>query len=292
MRLSEASYRFSVPLHHLQYWKKTGLIGKERDDLDFVDLVKIKFIQNCKKNHISLKKIRRTLADFELGGGSERWHEALHVYRPGVLLSRSDEGLLLSPEGQLFLEYGQPTGPVVSPIRREDPDKGAADRLQALEEEYVFAISKSDRDELKTVLKKILKIRPEHTGALIEFGNIHFEAGKYDEALLYYERAAATTPNCVEAIYNIANIYFKQKKYAAAIRNFIRCIEYDPDFPESYYNLGLLYYSLRYFDKANHFLEVYLDMDPDSSWSDQARRFIEEMREMTSVNHGTLFHRD
>jgi len=290
MKLSEASLKLSVPRYHLNYWKKTGLIGNETGRLEFSDLVKVRFIQNCKKNRISLKQIRKMMHQLEerQSESREKWTERLHVYFPGLLLARTPDGDgIIHPEtGQLFLNY-EPKGEsrVLSIEKGGEGDSV----VQALEAAYLSAIENGGGKEPKTILKQLLKLQPDHKSALIEMGNMAFEDGDFDRSTLFYERALKVDPFCVEALYNLANIYFKQKKFAAAIRNFHRCIACDPDFPESYYNLGLVYYSLEMFDRARFFLESYLEIDPDSSWSDQARFFIGHIEQFIDETDNRLF---
>ena len=277
MRISEISLKLGVPRHYLDYWKKIGLVGHLDQDLDFQDLVKIRFILQCRKQNISLQKIRHAISEF--GENTKDWQGRLILLgSSGELLVKEDEKLLDWDTGQFyFRELGSlSNGKLVAPEKSFWNDQKKD--LHDMEKEYMAALEKGSEEEIRDSLAKILSAHPNHTGALIESGNAAFEAERYDDAVFFYEKALEQKSDCVEAIYNIANIYFKQKKFAAAIRYFHRCIDHDPDFPESYYNLGVVYYSLHYFEKAEMLFNLYLNLDGDSTWADQARQFIEEIR--------------
>ena len=285
MRISEASIKLSIPGYYIRYWKKIGLVGRHSTgDLDFSDLLKIRFIQHCRKNRISLQKIRSVMLNLSDRGGL--LHETLFI-SPGILLKKAREGLMEPASGQFHFEFEKNSSPARIFDLKNEPK--SIDEISSLEEDYINAMEGNQGPaEIKKILKRILKSRSDHTGALVEMGNISFEENDLDRALEFYNLAVETDPQCVEALYNIANIYFRQNKYAAAIRYFHSCIELDPDFPESYYNLGLVYYTLQYFEKAAATLRIYTELDPDSLWSSQAREFILEIEALEN-NSRDLF---
>ncbi|MCR9144901.1 MAG: tetratricopeptide repeat protein [bacterium] len=305
MRISEAALKLQVPRYYIDYWRKTGLLGSG-GNLDFQDLLKIRFLASCRRQGVSLQHMRRLIRECEASSVSD-WYNQLIVYDnlEGVLLSRDGAGLAHPDTGQMFFSYGETgeatstaggPGPVVDLEERlksgqhssggAEPDQETVGKwtggrgdpgMAVLEEDYLKLLASGDFRKISRVLEEIIRVQPDHVAALIEFGNLCYEHEKLDEALRYYDRAVEIQPDCVEALYNVANIHFKAKRYAVAIRNFQQCIELDPDFPEAYYNLGLLYYALRYFDQAIDCMVGYADLDPDSVWADQARQLIEDM---------------
>ncbi len=290
MKVSEAALKLAVPRHYIDYWRKTGLLtglGPERPgvsddpgDLSFQDLVRIRLIASFRKQGLSLQRIRRIVEN----EAEADWHNRLSLHGSGTLL-RKDQGRLLHPEtGQLYFRYegdGKNSGDV-RPLHPEPSGEGGFGEDPAvlgLEERYLKVLGTGNFRLVSQVLEEIIREKPDHVAALIEFGNLCFEHHKTADALHYYERALELYPDCVEALYNVANIHFKEKRYAAAIRYFQSCIELDPEFPEAYYNLGLLYYSLKYFEQALECFEHYAALDEDSTWTDQARQIIEDIRQ-------------
>ncbi|MEQ9366465.1 MAG: tetratricopeptide repeat protein, partial [Leptospirales bacterium] len=294
MKVSEAALKLQIPRHYIDYWRKTGLLGGG-GSLDFRDLLKIRFLAACRRQGVSLQRMRRLIRDCEASAVPD-WYNQLIVYSnlEGVLLAR-DGGELAHPDtGQMFFCYEDAAGtdsgasgsaPIVDLEERSRLALSAATAADAqwtggrgdpglagLEEDYLKLLATGDFRKISRVLEDIIRVEPDHVAALIEFGNLCYEHEKLDDALLYYDRAVEIQPDCVEALYNVANIHFKAKRYAAAIRYFQQCIELDPDFPEAYYNLGLLYYALHYFDQAIDCMVSYAALDPDSVWADQARQ--------------------
>ena len=276
MRISEAALKLSVPRHYIDYWRRTGLLSAD-EGLEFQDLRKIQFIARARSRGISLQKIRSTISDVAPLGFGEAWYRDLLV-QSGHILRRDRGPHIYQPHsGQYFFDYDggtQESGQVVDLSDSRDRGEGP---VGILERNFQTALEAGDLEQMETLLEAILEREPDHLGALIERGNIAFENGDYDDAVAYYEDALEHDAGCVEAIYNLANIYYRQKKNAVAIRYFLQCIELDPDFPESYYNLGIVYYSLNILDRSRICFETYVALDPDSSWTRQARDFLDDI---------------
>ncbi len=275
MRISEIALKLAVPRHYIDYWRRTGLLSDAAPGLAFQDLRKIQFIALARSRGISLQKIRSTIAGGPPVGDEEAWYRDLLV-QSGQLLRRDRGPALYQPEtGQYFFNYENRTERAVIDLagRLESPEA----EVGLLEKQFQAALEAGDEEAMEAALVEILKREPDHMGALIERGNIAFEMGEYEDAIRFYEATLEHDPYCVEAIYNLANIYFRQKKNAVAIRYFLQCIELDPDFPESYYNLGIVYYSLNLLDRARICFETYVSLDPDSTWTRQARGFLDDI---------------
>lgn len=312
MKVSEAALKLQVPRYYIDYWRKTGLLAGT-GSLNFQDLLKIRFLASCRRQGVSLQKMRRLIRECE-ASEIEDWYNQLTVYGnlEGVLLAREGGELAHPDTGQMFFTYEdsdgsvEATGPAVVVDLEERSRSGGQDSddgsrwtggrgdpgLAILEADYLKLLATGDFRKISRVLEDIIRVDPDHVAALIEFGNLCYEHEKLDEALKYYDRAVEIQADCVEALYNVANIHFKAKRYAVSIRYFQQCIELDPEFPEAYYNLGLLYYALRYFDQAIECLMSYAALDPDSVWADQARQLVEDMesrRDQSENSNLSLF---
>ena len=309
MKVTKASQKFNVTRHQIDYWRRTGLLSNQANQdgsLAFDDLLKLKFIIDCKRNSLSLQKIRNYIRwNIQTGpAGEDHWRSQLKVPMIGPIPGEvfEEEGRLVNPmTGQLYFDYNpdaESTGKskIVSFRKNLTPADQEERLLESLEVRFQEALAQGDRKLVTEILKEILAITPEHLGALIEMGNLAFEAQEYDDAIEFYELALKITPHCVEAIYNLANLYFKQKKFSVAIRYYQMSIDLDPDFSEAYYNLALVYYSLKFPEKALSLFEYYLRLDPDSSWRHQAEQFIEDIEQILSEQkeeqNPTLFDRE
>ncbi len=293
MRVAAAARRFSVPSHHIRYLRRTGLLSAAGPSLDLADLVRLQFIARCRKRRVSLQRIRRFFAS--TGGRAEGVDSG---GRPMLLDSshlvvREADQLIDPSTGQTFFDYrtdGEaPSAGNVLEFARHASEGGREARLGLLESRFQEALASSDEGEVRSILEEILGLSPDHSGALIELGNLAFEHGEYADAERYYDRAIARAPDCVEAIYNLANVYFRQRKYAAAIRAYQTSLTLDPDFPEAYYNLALVYFSLQHWERAGHFFRCYLELDPESGWRGQAEEFLAEIESAEAAESPRLF---
>lgn len=266
MNARQAALRFGIPYYYLAYWRKTALLPE--GDLSFQDLKKLQFIVRARQTGYSLQKIR------SLVSGND-WLSRFG-FQMGRIVEVSLDGFLEAGTRQFVLRLEAQTGGVTPLASREDLEGAYQDSL-------------TDPAEQARLLDLILARDPGNTAAWIEKGNLAFEAGSMAVAERAYTEALQTDPNCTEALYNLANLYFRAGKHAAAIRSFMDCIANDPAFPEPYYNLGMLYYTLRMFDRSIMFLEMYRKMDPDSDWSERARKLVATMKSELNTAEG-LFH--
>ena len=252
----------------------------------------IRFIQNCKERKISLKRIRTILELSREENSEGKGIDDCSLDIPGRVLLK-EEGHLIHPEsGQLFLplsredEEFEDTGRLIPFQEKGQGGNGnlfseeKSYRLTELELEYQDALDRRNSGEMRRILKEIVRLDSGHTGAWIELGNLDFESGALDEAILSYDRALESDPVCVEAIYNTANIYYRQKKFAASIRAYEHCMEMDPEFGEAYYNLGILYFELKQMEQAEFFLQRYLEIDPESIWGERAEEILDTIEEL------------
>lgn len=71
------------------------------------------------------------------------------------------------------------------------------------------------------------------TPALME-GEVAFQAGKLDQAIKHYERAAQLDPNLYEAPLFIGDVYYKMKEYGKAYEYYARAVAINPDRDTAY----------------------------------------------------------
>lgn len=284
MRVSKAAEKFKISPGRIHYLRRTGLLSPSRGTLQFADLVRLQFIADCRRQKVSLQRIRSFLE--RTGDAPNSPIGNARMISPTVLVV-ADDGRLVQPDtGQLYFDYASASDATAAPGHRggslvELKDRARVrqqdERMNELEHEFSDAMAADGGADIERVLEEILDLEPDHVGALIEFGNIAFENEDLDRALEYYDRAVSIDGTCVEALYNLANIYFRKGKFAPAIRYYQASLDLDPDFAESYYNLGLVYYSLNYLDRARGLFEIYAGLDPDSEWRSQAETFLNEI---------------
>jgi len=76
------------------------------------------------------------------------------------------------------------------------------------------------------------------------------QAGKHDEAIAAFNKAAEINPKCFDCQYNIGYMYTQKKEYDKAEEAYKKAIELKPDYSEAYSGLANIYNLQRKFDEA------------------------------------------
>lgn len=93
-------------------------------------------------------------------------------------------------------------------------------------------------------------------------GRIAFNAGRYKEAAVDFEKAAGANPNKPGAFINLGTTLAKLKKYKKALKQFQRASELDPKNLTAHFNLGILYHQMQQYEKAIGHFQSYLKINP------------------------------
>jgi len=75
-------------------------------------------------------------------------------------------------------------------------------------------------------------------------------AGKYDDAIAGFSKAAELQPTCFACFYNIGYAYAQKKDYDNAETNYKKAVELKADYADAYAGLASLYNAQRKFDLA------------------------------------------
>ena len=76
------------------------------------------------------------------------------------------------------------------------------------------------------------------------------QAGKHDDAIAAFNKAAEINPKCFDCQYNIGYMYTQKKEYDKAEEAYKKAIELKPDYAEAYSGLANIYNLQRKFDLA------------------------------------------
>lgn len=94
-------------------------------------------------------------------------------------------------------------------------------------------------------------------------GDALVDAGRYEEALLDFDKAVELLPKYAMAYYNRGNLYQKQKKYDQALADFNYAIRYRRNFDKAYNNRGTLYKETNRLDEAIVDYDRAISLNPD-----------------------------
>lgn len=123
-----------------------------------------------------------------------------------------------------------------------------------------------DYKKAEKICRKILEKNPNNDTVLINLGNILFIYKKYEEALLYYQRAKDIKSDSFLARVNIANIYLEQKKYKLAEQTSQEALMLDSQNYMALNILGTALLEQEQYKKALSVLQQALNVNKNDAW--------------------------
>ncbi len=119
-------------------------------------------------------------------------------------------------------------------------DGAPADFDKQMEAAIIF-YQAGDFDKATLYLERAVKIKPRDTDALIALGNTRYDAGDAIRAAEIYERALAINPNNADVRTDLGNTYFIREPpdYQRAINEYRRSLQVDARHEKTLQNLAL-----------------------------------------------------
>lgn len=135
------------------------------------------------------------------------------------------------------------------------------------------------QDHIAELLDQVKK-EPENVMLLTELGNALFDAGKYQDAIIYYGKVLEITPdnNFVRTDMGIA--YFFTGDPARAIDEFNKVLEMDPGFKQAIIVSAFVYDQTGNYGKAIEFYQRFLEVAPDDPRAAQVKQRINELQDL------------
>jgi len=99
----------------------------------------------------------------------------------------------------------------------------------------------------------------------VKKGKEAFEAGRWDEALNYFQDALLDAPQDPRLHFNLGDALYKKQRYPEALQAFEKALNTrDPRLQQQvYYNMGNTYYFLNKYEEAINAYKKALELDPD-----------------------------
>jgi len=121
---------------------------------------------------------------------------------------------------------------------------------------------------------------PGNVMLLTELGNALFDAGKYQDAIIYYGKVLEITPdnNFVRTDMGIA--YFFTGDPERAIDEFNKVLEMDPEFKHAIIASAVVYEKTGDYEKAIEFYQRFLEVAPDDPSTTQVKQRINELQDL------------
>jgi chemotaxis protein methyltransferase CheR len=126
--------------------------------------------------------------------------------------------------------------PPVSTAQNYDPDIGVlfADGLNFMH--------RGNYPEAADAFSELLRIKPDHTGAIMAEGEIHLLSGRTEEALDSFNRALALNDLLAEGYYLRGFLFEMRDNVNDALEEYRKAVLLKMDFVMPHYNLGKLYF--------------------------------------------------
>ncbi len=279
----------------LRRWNRSGLLPAQREKqgaarYSFRDLVTARTAAGLLARGVRPAEVRQAVAALR------QWRPevgdplaALRVFSEnGRLLVRVDGAIMEPVSGQLLLDLD--LGAVQAEARALEAKVVEVETPSAPQgrwpstatfwfEHALAAEGRADKIAAERAYRKVLAIDPEHAGALLNLGNMSFQAGALRAALDLYERAAAAAPTLPEAQYNLANVLDDLGQVDAAVAAYARTLALAPAFKAAHFNLALLWEKHGHRERARPHWEGYLELEPEGESADIARSFLAEPSE-------------
>ena len=91
-----------------------------------------------------------------------------------------------------------------------------------------------------SMLQGILKEDPKNLKALVELGNLYFDAEQFDSAIQYYARALELEPKNPDVRTDMGIMYRRKEDPERALAEFKKAAQDDPKHVNSRYNMGVV----------------------------------------------------
>lgn len=137
--------------------------------------------------------------------------------------------------------------------------------LDDLLEKALSYHSKGELARAEALYRGILEKNPRYFAALYNMTLLASDAGKYEIALLYANRAVKVEPASAEAMAMLGNALLGMAKYEEAAACFEKSVELNPHYTLAFYNLGVCQGKQRKYNQAIESYERALLIDPNDN---------------------------
>lgn len=108
-------------------------------------------------------------------------------------------------------------------------------------------------------LEGLLEASPEDVGLMVQLGNIHYDAERWDAARQWYERALELRPDNPDVLTDLAVVYRSLHLHDESLQALNRAIEVSPDHWQAWYNkVVVLHFDM---DRSGEAMEAFRTLE-------------------------------
>ena len=117
-----------------------------------------------------------------------------------------------------------------------------------LNETFALAFLNHEKNNFliaKNLYNKVLKIDPNHIGALSNLGIVFNLLKEYQNAVNCHEKVIEINPHHADAYINLGIVFSNIEDYQKGISCYEKAIEINPNFTDAHFNLGNIYKKIK-----------------------------------------------
>jgi tetratricopeptide (TPR) repeat protein len=281
-----------IETRQLKSWERQQLVP-EASVYSFSDLLVLKKLARLRTEHAHPRLIKQALSKVrEVLRKLPDLERDVQVYKEGRrILIQIGKQKMEPASGQLLFDFAeQEINKLLQLPASQKNGANIAERLRTkLEADQWFERgleleqSGAPYEQIIEAYQKAAELDPQSAGALVNLGTVFFNGHAWADAEAQYKKALQLDPGYALAHFNLGNLYDEQGDAQSALHHYHEALKHHVHYADAHYNLALLYQGLR--DPLNAMLHwrAYLKLDPQSTWSQIARRELEKLQSTTVV---------
>ncbi len=280
---AEVSRLSGLSLSRLRQLDRAGVVSptsraSRRRAYTFRDLIALRMVQCLLTREVRMRDLAAAVKALRgrLPKASRSLAELRIVSDGRRVVVRSAEGAFEPLTGQMLLDFEvrQLRDDVVRVLR----PRSESDRTRVAYDFYrrACALDESNEslDEAALLYRQALELDPTLSIAYTNLGNIEFRRNNEEAAIELYHRALDLDPAQPEAQYNLGYILLERGQPSSAIPFFEAAVQGNHSFADAHFYLAMAYESLGDAQSARPSWNTYLELDPEGTWADIARRHL------------------
>lgn len=160
----------------------------------------------------------------------------------------------------------------------EAADRAPTDFKQQMNAAAIF-YQAGDFNKASLYLQRALEINPKSVDALTALGNTRYDTNDFIGAATYYERALALEPRDADVQTDLGNTYFRRTPpdFKRAIAEYRKTLAFDPKYEKALQNMGAAAIQLRDKKTASEAVEKLVAVNPQNPVLESLRSSIETL---------------